>query len=402
MEPGRLSFHELSFVDEGDEVLVGRQDTGTYAVLPADGAALLARLADGATPIAAANWYETTYGEPVDLDEFLETLAELGFMRAETTSEPEPAVAVNRSVTMWTRIARAIFSPLSLALLAAVVVWWLVQLTAHHDLLPRPGQVFFVQSLVIVQLAITVFQVPLIFLHEGSHVLAGRRIGLRTTLGVSNRLTNIVFESRMNGVLSVPRRQRYLPFLSGMMCDVVVWACLDLIAQYTRAPDGSFSLPGRLALMLAFTTALRLAWQFQLYLRTDLYYVAATLLNCHDLHDASVTLLRNRLWRRLGRTGRVVNEEQWSERDRRVGRWYGPCIAFGIFVFLVIAVWSSVPILIRYIEIVVNRLGSGQIDAYFWDVLLSLAMNIANIVALVYLARRKRRQAARDRIPATV
>ncbi|HEY3749675.1 MAG TPA: hypothetical protein VGL80_10775 [Pseudonocardiaceae bacterium] len=401
MDHGRILFHDLSFVDEGDEVLVGRQDTGTYAVLPADGAALLARLADGASPIAAANWYETAYGEPVDLDEFLETLAELGFLREETAGGTEPAVGVDRSVTVWTRIARAVFSPPALALFGAVVVWWLVQLGAHHDLLPRPGQVFFVRSLVIVQLAITAFQVPLIFLHEGSHVLAGRRIGLRATLGISNRLTNIVFESRMNSVLSVPRRQRYLPFLSGMMCDVVVWAVLDLIAQYTRAPNGSFSLLGRLALMLAFTTALRLAWQFQLYLRTDLYYVAATLLNCHDLHDASVALLRNRISRWFGRIDRVVDEEQWSERDRKVGLWYGPVIAFGILVFLVIAAWSSVPILIRYVEIVATRLTSGRIDAYFWDVLISFALNIANIVVVIYLARRKRRPAVGNRIPAT-
>jgi hypothetical protein len=401
VDHGRILFHDLSFVDEGDEVLVGRQDTGTYAVLPADGAALLARLADGASPIAAANWYETAYGEPVDLDEFLETLAELGFLREETAGGTEPAVGVDRSVTVWTRIARAVFSPPALALFGAVVVWWLVQLGAHHDLLPRPGQVFFVRSLVIVQLAITAFQVPLIFLHEGSHVLAGRRIGLRATLGISNRLTNIVFESRMNSVLSVPRRQRYLPFLSGMMCDVVVWAVLDLIAQYTRAPNGSFSLLGRLALMLAFTTALRLAWQFQLYLRTDLYYVAATLLNCHDLHDASVALLRNRISRWFGRIDRVVDEEQWSERDRKVGLWYGPVIAFGILVFLVIAAWSSVPILIRYVEIVATRLTSGRIDAYFWDVLISFALNIANIVVVIYLARRKRRPAVGNRIPAT-
>jgi hypothetical protein len=286
--------------------------------------------------------------------------------------------------------------------LALLVVCWLALLSAHHDLLPRPGQVFFVRSLVIVQLAITAFQVPLIFLHEGAHVLAGRRLGLRATLGISNRLTNIVFESRMNSVLSVPRRQRYLPFLAGMICDVVVWAILDLTAQFTRAPDGSFSLIGRLALMLAFTTALRLAWQFQLYLRTDLYYVAATLLNCHDLHDASISMLRNRIWRVLGKPARLVDEEQWSERERRIGRWYGPVIAFGILVFLVIAVRSSVPILVQYVETVVARIASGRVDAYFWDVLLSLAMNVANIVALVYLARRKRRQAARERIPATV
>jgi hypothetical protein len=43
---------------------------------------------------------------------------------------------------------------------------------------------------------------------------------------------------------------------------------------------------------------------------------------------------------------------------------------------------------------VADRLGQGRFDGYFWDLALSLAMNVANVVALVLLARRKRRDAA--------
>jgi hypothetical protein len=261
--------------------------------------------------------------------------------------------------------------------------------------------VFFTPSLVIIQLVLMCCQMPLVFLHEGSHVLAGSRLGLPSRLGVSNRLIDIVFETRMNSVLSVPRRQRYLPFLSGMACDVVVWALLDLIAQATRAPDGSFSLVGRLALALAFTTVVRIVWQFQLYLRTDLYYVFATAWNCYDLHAASMTLIRNRLWRLLGQRRRLVDEDQWTERDRRIGRWYGPFIAFGICVFLAITLWGSVPILLRYVSIVIARLGAHRLDAYFWDLVLSLVLNVGNFALIAVLARRKRR-AASDRPLATV
>jgi hypothetical protein len=159
--------------------------------------------------------------------------------------------------------------------------------------------VFFTHSLLVVQLSMIVGQLPLVFLHEAFHTLAGRRLGLRSRLGISNRYMYIVFETQMNGLLSVERRKRYLPFLAGMVCDVVELSLLGLLANATRDANGSFSLTGRIALALAFTVVIRLAWQFQLYLRTDLYYVFSTALSCHDLHDASTTLLRNRIWRLL-------------------------------------------------------------------------------------------------------
>ena len=83
-----LYLHDLSFVSEGGEVVVGRLDTGSYAVFPADGAELLRRLGEGMPLGQASAWYEGTFGEPVDIDDFAVTLAELGFVR-EPGAEPE-------------------------------------------------------------------------------------------------------------------------------------------------------------------------------------------------------------------------------------------------------------------------------------------------------------------------
>ncbi len=86
-----LYLHDLSFVSEGGEVVVGRLDTGSYAVFPADGAELLRRLGEGMPLSHASAWYEGTFGEPVDIDDFAVTLAELGFVR-EPGAEPKPVV----------------------------------------------------------------------------------------------------------------------------------------------------------------------------------------------------------------------------------------------------------------------------------------------------------------------
>ena len=84
-----LKLHDLSFVNEGAEVVVGRLSTGSYAVFPADGAELLRRIGEGMPLGQASAWYEGSFGEPVDIDEFAMTLAELGFVR-EPGAERDP------------------------------------------------------------------------------------------------------------------------------------------------------------------------------------------------------------------------------------------------------------------------------------------------------------------------
>jgi hypothetical protein len=386
-----LVLHELSFVTEGDEVVVGRVDTGSYAVFPADGAELVRRIAGGMSLSQAAAWYEQSFGEPVDIGDLADTLAELGFVRAagETTVPAKP-VGLRR-------LGRAVFSPAAWACYAGLAAAWLVAALHASAILPRPGQVFFTGSLVLVQIVITFGQVPLLFLHEGMHILAGRRLGLPSRLGISNRLTYIVFETQMNGLNSVPRKARYLPFLAGLIGDLAVFCALGLTAELTRGGHGSFSLTGRVCLALAFTVFMRMLWQFQLYLRTDLYYVFATALNCHDLHDASTALLRNRIWRALHRRGRIADEGQWTEHDRKVGTYYGPLVAVGLLVAVGITVFGSLPVVREYFLTAARELATGPAAPHFWDSAVSLMFNVAQIAGLIAIWQRKRRALAARR-----
>jgi hypothetical protein len=354
----------------------------------------------------ASAWYESSFGEPVDIGEFAATLTELGFVREAGAGQTAAAPVRLRKLGM------AAFSSVAWACYAGIVALWLRAAFPAGAILPHPSQIFFTGSLVLVQLVITFGQVPLLFLHEAFHILAGRRLGLPSRLGVSNRLTYIVFETQLNGLMSVPRRARYLPFLAGMLCDCVVFCSLGLVAELTAGSGGSFSLAGRICLALAFTVVMRIFWQFQLYLRTDLYYVFATALNCYDLHDASSALLRNRIWRALrgrpgsrlgsrlgGRLGRrLVDEQQWTEHDRRVGTFYGPFIALGILVMAAITVFGSYPVVHEYLLIIARGFATGPRAAPFWDACVSLTFNIAQVAALIALWHRKRRALA-DRRP---
>jgi hypothetical protein len=384
-----LAFHELSFVPDGDEVVVGRVDTGVYVVLDADGAELLHRLAGGMTPSDAAGWYEARFGEPVNIVGFVGTLRELEFVRDTAPDRASGMVQVPK--IRFQRLGRALFSWPAWLGYAGLVATWVVLLVRLPQLRPAPLQVFFTGSLLAVQLAIALGQAALVFLHEAFHALAGRRLGLPTRLGLSNRWIYLVAETELNALFSVPRRKRYLPFLAGMLCDLLIVSILTIAAELTRNGDGSLPLASRFLLALAFTVLMRLAWQFQLYLRTDLYYVFATALNCYDLHEAGKALLRNRLWRAVGRRNRLVDEEQWTERSRRAGTWYGPFLVLGVLVMLLVTLLAAVPVTLHYLATVLDRISSGRFDGAFWDALVSAALNIGQFVLVGWLSVRRRR-----------
>jgi hypothetical protein len=406
-QPVRL--HTLSFVPERDEVLVGRRNTESYSVFPADGAALLQRMTEGMTPEQAGSWYEATYGERVDLDDFLVTLTELGFLRSpdglrnlagpagpdgqDDAQGHEPA-ADEQVGLRW--LGRALFGPAAWLAYFSVIALWAIVVSRHPGLAPHPGQIFFVDSLLLVQLVLVFGQVPWIFLHEAYHVLAGRRLGLPSELGFGTRLYFVVFETRMNGLLTVHRRRRYLPFLAGIVLDVQLICGLGLLSFALGGASAHPSFLSKLLLALAFPVIPRLAYQFLLFLQTDVYFVFATALGCYDLHAATRALVLNRIWRRLGRPDRVVDESQWTDRDRQVARWYAPFAVVGVGVLLAVTALVLAPICVRFITLVGRGLTSDRLDPRFWDTAASVAFNVLQIALFVAVAWRNRTRSRKD------
>src|SRR4051794_8474673 len=97
-----MSLHALTYVDEPDGVMIGRPETGTYALFPVDGAEAIRRLAAGDSLTDVGAWYAMTYSNPLDLNDLQQTIDALDFVRA--PGNPEPATV------RWTRLGRSLFS----------------------------------------------------------------------------------------------------------------------------------------------------------------------------------------------------------------------------------------------------------------------------------------------------
>lgn len=379
--------HPLVFLDEGDEVTVGRPDIDSYCVLPADGAALLRELERGMPPRQAADWYVRRYGEQVDIGEFLAAMEELGFLAA---NQP----VAQRGPVPWQRLGRLVFSwPAWLGYGALLVAATAVMLR-HHDLLPETHNVFFTHYATAVLLLGVFGQFPFVLLHEGFHALAGRRLGLRSRLQVGRRLYMLVAETALDGLVVVPRRKRYLPILAGMFADLLTIAVLTLVAAALRHPDGSQPMAGAICLALAFTTMLRFFWQFYVFLRTDLYQLIVTVLGCVELHRTTCQLIGNRVKRLTGRRARLVDESLWHPRDRSVARWYSWVLVAGYLFSIGTFLLAVLPLMWRLFSTVFGRLASGHgaaVDALA-DSAIFLLVTVAQLAAAAFMLLRERRQ----------
>ncbi len=387
-----LRLHPLTFLEEGDEVTVGRADINSYALFPADGAALVRRLEAGLSPSEAARWYREEYGEDVDIVEFLAVLEEF-----ELLIPPGEEAAVAPEVR-WQRLGRALFSPWAWCAYALIVIAALVAMVRDPGLAPTYQHLFFTRSsLVVLTLGILLGQLPWLLLHEAYHALAGRRLGLNSTLRIGVRFYFLVFETSLDGLVAVPRRKRYLPMLAGILLDVVALSALTLGAALPLGSSGGVAVFQLFLLTTAYGVALRLAWQLYFFLRTDLYYLATTVLGCNDLQTVSRQMLFNRANRLLGRHERLVDESAWHPRDHAVARWYSWLMAAGYGVLSVILVTALIPATVRLADLTIKHLGSHPSAWSVADAVVFLILQFGQLYLVAFIALRnyRRRRSAR-------
>lgn len=393
----RLEFLPLTFLEDGDEVTVGSPAKEEYIVLPTDAAALLRQLNDGASIAEAADWYARTYGETIDVVSFVTDLGELGFIK-----EPGDPVLVPAPVR-WQRLGTWVFSKAAAACYCLLLAGWLFAGIRTPRLLPHAENLFFTHYMSVVVVVLFLTQLPLVLLHEAAHALAGRRLGLRSRLSVGRRLYFVVFQTSMDGLVSVPRSKRYLPILAGMLTDLAVMASLSLVADILQNDDGSFGLAARYCLAVAYLTGIRLLWQLWFFLQTDIYYLVVTIFGCIELQNTAKEQLRNRFDRLLGKTPKY-DPARWHTRDSAVAKWYSWLILVGYTACLGSLVLAVVPAVCRLFSNVFHVLAepgrrstASVVDS---SVLLVLTVAELMVAAVLFLLERRSRAVTRAPEPA--
>lgn len=384
-----VTVHPFSRQEEGNDILIGRVETGTYLALPADAVEILDHLAAGRTVGEARELYRRKYGEIPDMEDLLEFLAAKGFVGAgpgarEGGAPPAPAAPRQRYhfERIPQSIARRIFSPAAIKIGWIVIVLAMIACALEPGIVPGRTSLYFARHRALYALTLFLLGYLAVFIHEMGHLVAARAVGVGSRMSISHRLWVLVAETDLTGLWSVSKRERFLPLLAGPLLDAVS-AALLLLTLFAHARTW-IALPGPTAPLLeavVFLYFMRLVWQCFFFVRTDFYYVIASFFNCRNLLGDTETYLRNQL-ARFG-WGTARSQAHIPPGEARVIRAYAPVWLAGRALALSVLFLVTFPLAFKYVREVSLTLGAGYAsDPYgFVDSIVLTALTLVPLGA---------------------
>jgi putative peptide zinc metalloprotease protein len=359
-----VAVHPFTQQPEREDVIIGRIETGVFLAVPLEAVELLEQLAQGKTVGEVADIYHQKHGEPVDLDDFLTILETKGIVERardgggskddkgesrEAVSRRSPAPPQRYHFSTFPQpLAQRLFGKPVLTGCFLVIAIALVLVGRDPSLIGGWRDLYFPDRRTLSWGILTMAGYAALFAHELAHLIAARATGINSRMGISNRLWYLVAETDLTGLWSVPKKQRYLPMLAGVLLDAVSGSLLVLLLfAYTCKWLALPTLCVRLVRAMAFTYLMRIVWQFCLFIRTDFYYVIASVFDCRNLLNDTKVFLRNQVSRLVPW---VESTEQVGipAAERRVIQVYSVLFVAGRLwaLFLLLAV--TIPLFVRY------------------------------------------------------
>lgn len=384
-----VTVHPFTRQSEGEDVVIGSLETGIFLALPPEAVEILDLLARGKSVGEVADLYFQKTGETPDLEDLLSHLETKGLVEPEVAGiagARQSSRPVHETKFHFSRfpksLARRLFSYPVLACETALAGFALAAVLIYHALMPVPADLVFYHRRALSWTFLMIFTYGGIFLHELAHLIAARSVGVNSRMSISHRLWYLVAETDLTGLWSVPRNQRYLPMLAGMIVDITALSLivLTLLCQLRHLVVLS-PLTVHLLRAMAFTNLMRLLWEFFLFMRTDLYFVAATFLNCKNLLSDTRVFLHNQL-SLLTSLVSPVSQPDIPRTERRAIRIYAAIFLAGRMWAFATLFWVTIPVCVGYWGSLIPALREGY-SANPSDFLDSLAAAIYFLVPTV-------------------
>lgn len=381
----RVTVYPLTRQEEGEEVIVGRPETGVFLALPEDAVWLLDLLSAGKTVGEAQDLFRTRFGETPDMDDFLHLLESKGLVQPPNSvatglggeargsgddgTTGQPTTLRHHFSGIPEPVARSLFGPRALSAYGTLIATALTAIAIDPSLLAGRSALLFHHQRSLKLLAVLSLAYIAIFIHELAHLVAARAVGVDSRLGIGHRLWVLVAETDMTGLWAVKRSQRYLPFLAGPLLDAVSASIIVLLNAANR--QGWISLPPLLRqvlLALLFVYEMALLFQLLFFVRTDVYYVVATWFRCKNLLGDTEAYLRNRL-ARFFRFIPAADLSHLPEREKRAVRGYAVLWVGGRLVALTFLVTVTLPVTLHYVREIITtfRRGYSRDSSAFFD-----------------------------------
>lgn len=343
----RLELFPLRTRRDGSQYVVGRPETGSYVATSDAGFRALQLLQDRGTVAEVKHALRgEAGGHDVRLGAFLDTLVAAGFVKSidgrdvveDGRRRRYHLTGVERRHIAW------LFSTPALVLYAVLIGAAAAVVTLDPGYLPRPAD-FFVASTYLATVALSALvSAVMVAKHELAHLFAGKLLGLEARFGFSHRLFFPVVQTELTDLWLVDPRRRYVVYAAGIVSDVVVAAAAVVVLWLHDR--GVLALPEvayRVGKLAVFIAAAGILWQFNFFMRTDVYYMIATFFDCKNLAGDAKTYIRSRFRPVPGAT----------RRELRVIRAYAVIYVVGTAACVILAAAYVVGVL--YVLLAANQ-----------------------------------------------
>jgi putative peptide zinc metalloprotease protein len=389
----------LSVQNEGDEYLVGNADFGDFYRFPAEGLLILRMLESGC---AVADLKEAIAGqssEPVDVDDFIDQLKSIEFIYPVDQSDryAKRIDLVNRDkkvVVISRRLAATIFSLPTLIAYIGIVGY--AGVSAYIDPSLRMNlSAFYINNnrTALFLLTIALYLVHVVF-HELGHMTAAAKRGVRSKYGIGNRLWTIVAESDVTGLMTLPKAQRYLPLFAGILVDILDISLLTLLIKLLES-DHVHAFAIQLIQALILQIAISITWQFNVFVKTDIYYVLCNYFSHPDLDkDARIYLGHLLYVVSFGRFGKAGYGQVYQSIG--VLRIFSVIWIAGRIFSVILLLGVFLPTIVRYILSAVrlfNQPGSSVWAAIDISAFASLSLATTGIGLYMWFSEKRRKPA---------
>ena len=371
----------LSVQREDEGYLVGNQELEDFYQFPEEGLRIIQLLQQGQSPELIKQHCNKEFDDTVDVDDFIGVLSEIGFIYPlEQAASFEQQLQAAHSDGRWKfplsqKFAAGLFSLPMLLLYLAIVGYAVVSAVADPQLRINIHAFYIQDNLTILLLALLVLQAFTTALHEFGHMAAAAKYGIQSRLGWGNRLWSIVAEADLSGIHALPKRQRYFPLLAGLMVDLLNIACITLLIKFLieiHTYPFIIQIFQVLILQILFT----MSWQFNLFLRTDIYYVLCVYCNYPNL-DAEARIYLRALLHRVS-AGRLGNAGPAVYHNLRTLRIFTAIWIAGRMVALALLLFVIIPTLYRYGRDAYQAFNNVTVTTYDkWDLSLFFILSCA-------------------------
>jgi putative peptide zinc metalloprotease protein len=377
---------------EGDEVVIGRPDIGVFLALPAEAVEILDDLAAGRSVGAAQESFERVHHETPDMADLLTFLESKGFVRrrdgkparglGSSPQSSSPANVRYHFTSIPETVARRLFGPTPARLYLLVIAVAFLLVVREPALIPDGRSFYFPEHRTVKVLILFVWSMLSVFVHELCHLLAARAAGVKSRIGIGNRLWILVAETDLTGLWAVPRNQRYLPLLAGPISDGF-FASLIVFLLYGQSHAHLHLSSGMVELLRAslLLYLARLLWQCFFFVRTDFYYVITLFFGCKNLMKDTQRFLQSRL-SYLFRGRSKEDQSRIPAAEMRVVKAYSILWLLGRGLAFVSLFAFTLPALSRYLRDLLAALahGSGSDPYGFVD---TVVVNMISLFPLV-------------------